>query len=82
MNVRFGKWGNSMAVRIPLPFAKTLKLRAGNQAEARVEHGRLIIEPVARPAYDLDTLIDGITEANRHAEVDWGADTGREAISE
>lgn len=32
------------------------------------------------PTYDIDRLIDGITEANRYGEVDWGTDTGREAM--
>lgn len=83
MNVRFGKWGNSMAVRIPLSLSNALKLHSGDRAEARVENGRLIIEPVVTPpTYDIDRLIDGITEANRHGEVDWGADAGREAIPE
>jgi antitoxin MazE len=83
MNVRFGKWGNSMAVRIPLSVSNALKLHSGDRAEARVENGRLIIEPVVTPpTYDIDRLIDGITEANRHGEVDWGVDADREAIPE
>ena len=34
--------------------------------------------PVLRPLR-LDDLLEAITEANRHEEVDWGAATGREA---
>jgi antitoxin MazE len=32
-----------------------------------------------RRRYDLEHLIDGITEENRHSEVDWGPAAGNEA---
>jgi antitoxin MazE len=32
-----------------------------------------------RRRYDLERLIDGITEENRHSEIDWGPAAGNEA---
>lgn len=47
--------------------------------EVRVEHGRVIIEPVS-PAYFLDDLLAGITARNLHTEQDFGLPQGRELL--
>lgn len=38
-----------------------------------------IIEPVA-PVYTLDDLLNGITDDNRHGEVDFGGAQGQEQL--
>jgi antitoxin MazE len=71
------KWGNSPAVRIPAGIMQSAQLSLDQAVEVRAEGGRIIIEPVA-PTYTLDELLDGITDENRHDEVDFGKAQGQE----
>ncbi len=45
MQVEIGKWGNSMALRIPAIMAKESGLKVGSSAELTVKDGVLIITP-------------------------------------
>ena len=78
METQIGKWGNSLAVRIPLAFVREAQLQEGTTVDVRVSEGRLIITPIRRK-YRLDQLVVGITPENRHAETDWGEPVGNEA---
>jgi antitoxin MazE len=40
------KWGNSAAVRLPVPMLSELALNVGSRIELKHENGRLVIEPV------------------------------------
>lgn len=71
------KWGNSPAVRIPAAIMQSAQLSLDQAVDVRAEGGRIIIESVA-PAYTLDDLLDGITNENRHDEVDFGKAQGQE----
>jgi antitoxin MazE len=71
----FAKWGHSIAVRIPLALAKDLGIKEGTPADISVRNGTLVVTPVATPAYDLATLVAGITDENRHGEI-----TGHHAV--
>ena len=73
------KWGNSPAVRIPAAVMEAAHLTLNQPLEVRAENGRVILEPTA-PGYDLAALLAGITEENRHSEVDFGAPEGRELL--
>ena len=53
-------------------------MRLDQAVDVREERGRIIIEPVRAPAVDLDLLIAGITDENRHAEIDSGEALGKE----
>ncbi len=46
--------------------------------DVREEQGRIIIEPVRAPAFDLASLVAGITDENRHAELESGGPIGNE----
>ena len=76
---RVQKWGNSLALRIPKPYAEAAGLTANSPVELRVEDGQIVIRPLAKPDLTLDDLLAGITEANRHGEIDSGAPVGGEA---
>ncbi|MGP9819135.1 AbrB/MazE/SpoVT family DNA-binding domain-containing protein [Salinarimonas sp. NSM] len=79
MIVHFSKWGNSVAVRIPAAMANELSAGPGTTAEMRLEHGRLVIEPVRpQPQYTLDELLDGMTPEDAYPEVATGPAVGRE----
>jgi antitoxin MazE len=77
--VQIAKWGNSLAVRIPAAHAKEIGLSENVKAELSVRDGKLILAPLeATPSFNLDDLITGITDANRHEEIDTGEATGHE----
>jgi antitoxin MazE len=82
MKVEFQKWGNSLALRVPKAFAEEIGAVPGKQAEMTTDNGVLVIkvhQPRKRRRYRLENLINGITEGNRHREVDWGPPVGNES---
>jgi antitoxin MazE len=80
MRVTVKKWGNSASIRIPSPIMEAAQVRLDQQVDVRAERGRIVVEPVRMPAFDLATLVAGITDENRHEEVDFGAPVGKEAF--
>lgn len=68
------KWGNSAAIRLPACIIETGCLQIDQTVEIQEEAGRIII----KPALNLETLISGITDDNRHTEVDFGQSVGNE----
>jgi antitoxin MazE len=72
------RWGNSLAVRIPKPFAEEVGLEAGTIVDMRLVDEGLLVAPAPDEALSLDDLLDGVTKANIHAEVDAGPSQGRE----
>lgn len=78
MRTRIVKWGNSLGLRIPKAFAADLGVGAGTPVELAIEDGRLILQAVTRPSYDLADLLEGVTPENLHTEIGTGAPVGRE----
>ncbi len=78
MQTHVGKWGNSLAVRIPAAFAREAGLEEGAAVDLAVSEGQLIVTR-ARSRYNLEDLISAITPENRHPETDWGEPAGNEA---
>jgi antitoxin MazE len=78
MKTRVQKWGNSLALRIPLSVAVDLGLSEGSTAELRTNAGKLEVIPVTEAAAELDRLLELVTEDNLHGEVDTGKPVGRE----
>lgn len=79
MVVQFAKWGNSLALRIPAPFAKEIGATENSEAELTVRDGKLIVSLVEDvPTFDLEALVARITEANRHEETGSGPAVGAE----
>lgn len=73
------KWGNSLALRIPNAFAREISVREGVSVDISVTNGALLVRPVEEAhVYDLDALLCGITEENRHGEVATGKSVGNE----
>ena len=81
--VKFCKWGNSLAVRIPKALANAIAASEGKRAEMTVENGKLILRSIGKsdgkPRYTLDELLRGMTRDNVPQEVDWGPQRGNEA---
>jgi len=80
MRVMIKKWGNSASVRIPAAIMDATRIRLDQAVDVREERGRIIIEPVRAPSFDLDVLIAGITDENRHAEIDFGGPVANEIL--
>jgi antitoxin MazE len=80
MRVQVQKWGNSLAVRIPKPFAADADVREGTELDLAVSEGRLVATLVRRRRPSLQRLLSGVTSKNLHGEVDSGPPMGREAF--
>ena len=78
MRVTVKKRGNSASVRTPSPIMEAAHVRLDQRVDVRAERGRIDIEPVRARAYDLATLVAGITDENRHVEIDFGGPVGKE----
>ena len=78
MRTKVQKWGNSLAVRIPKPFAEGAGLKVATEVEMSLERGSLRFSPVRR-RWQLKALVSRITTRNRHAEVEAGQPAGRES---
>lgn len=46
--VKFCKWGNSLAVRIPKALANAIPASEGKSAEMTVKNGILILRPIVK----------------------------------
>ena len=77
MRTSIGKWGNSLALRLPRVIAEQIELREGSPVILRVNDGSLIITP-SRPRYSLDELLANHKQDDAPKEVDWGAPEGKE----
>ena len=78
MLTRVQKWGNSLAVRIPKPFANEAGLEPDTPVEMSVVDGKIIVETVREPTLTLDQLLAQVTDDNLHREVDTGPTLGNE----
>jgi antitoxin MazE len=79
MRTKVVKWGNSLGLRIPKSFAGDLQVADGSTVELTLEDGHLLIRAVPEIEYSLESLLEGVTDENLHAEVDTGGPVGREA---
>jgi antitoxin MazE len=71
------RWGNSLAVRIPKPFAAEAQLSEDSDVDISVEQGRIVITPAKRD-WNLAKLLKQISPSNLHREVEWGDSRGKE----
>ncbi len=72
------KWGNSAAVRIPASVLEAAHVRLDQAVDVREEGGRIVIEVMHPLRYDIDALVNAITDENRHDSVDMGPAVGQE----
>ena len=78
MNAQVGKWGNSLAVRIPGAYARELGLAEGAELDLTCVDGGLLLRPRKRE-YRLEELLEQITPESIHCETDWGSGVGGES---
>ncbi|WP_447985450.1 AbrB/MazE/SpoVT family DNA-binding domain-containing protein [Nitrospira sp. Nam74] len=80
MESRLKKWGNSIAVRLPMSMVKKCQLSENQRIDISCHGGRIVIEPVSFSRYHFDVLVRQITAENRHDPVDFGCPLGRELL--
>jgi antitoxin MazE len=79
MQSQIGKWGNSLALRIPGAIAREAALGEGNTVDITVRRGSIVIRPIReRPRLELDDLLSKISDENLHAETTTGPAVGDE----
>ncbi len=78
MRSRIQQWGNSLALRIPRPFAKDAGLRRHTEVEVSLVDGNVVISAIEDPEPTLEMLLAQVTEDNLHSEVDTGPPLGKE----
>lgn len=72
------RWGNSLAIRIPKPFALQADLEEDSEVDISVEGDRIVVSPATKE-WKLHELLAGITRRNSHKEISWGDRAGGEA---
>lgn len=78
MRSKIQQWGNSLALRIPKPFAEEVGLSRHSDVELSVVDGNLLVFPIRDPQPTLEEVLDGVTDDNLHSETDTGPAVGRE----
>ena len=68
MRVQVQKWGNSLALRIPKPFAEDAAVKEGSVLDMSVSDGRLVAVPVQRKKFTLKQLLSKVNKNNRSEE--------------
>ena len=79
MRTKVQKWGNSLALRIPKPFADEVGLQANTGVEISLEEGKLVVSRLEATPVNLEEILQGITPDNLHREVASGTAVGNEA---
>ena len=79
METRIGKWGNSLALRIPQSVAASMGITLNAAVELTPRGEQLVVSVLNRPATELDDLLALVTEDNLHGEVETGPAVGGEA---
>lgn len=72
---RIGKWGSSLAVRIPKTIAQRWGVSEGSGIEMTLRGDRVVLR---KPACNLADIVAGVTAENLHCEQDIGESRGRE----
>ncbi len=76
METKIQKWGNSLGIRIPMNIINDLSLKNGSTVDITENNEAIIIRP--KKNYNLNELIEEISENNIHYEIDYGNVEGNE----
>lgn len=79
MRTKIQRWGHSLALRIPKPFAIEAKLVDRTEVDLIITNGKLVVTPAAQTTQSLKDLLSRVTNRNLHQEVDTGTPVAREA---
>ena len=76
MKNRVQKWGNSLAVRLPKSFAAELGWSENTPVALSLDDDGLVIRTDKERAWDLEALLDAVTEDNIHPVLEAGTAAG------
>lgn len=78
MKIQIGRWGNSLAVRIPSNVVKDLGLADGAKLDMTTAEGSMILRPARRKRveHSLDELLAGVSADTLHRASNWSSPTG------
>ena len=83
--VTVGKWGKSLAIRLPGEIVKAAGLSNGERLDIETHDGEIVIRR-AVPHFTLEELFRGKSPEEWRADYagafDWGPDVGREIVEE
>jgi antitoxin component of MazEF toxin-antitoxin module len=84
-HARVGRWGKSLAVRLPTQVATSLGLQEGDRVEVLTREGEAVVRRL-EPALTAESLFEGRSSDEWRAFYedcyDWGPDIGREIVDE
>ena len=75
INLHVGKWGSSLAVRIPKAIAEQCGVTEGSAIEMNAKGSQIVL---SKRNYDLDEMLSRITPENCHPEQEIGEAQGNE----
>lgn len=78
MKAKIQMWGNSLALRIPKPFANQAKIEEGSNVDISIEKEKIIIKSLKDSEYSLTELLSKINKNNIHDEISYGDPQGKE----
>jgi antitoxin MazE len=79
MKSQIGRWGNSLALRIPKYIVDGLDLSIDDEVDCTISEGQLIIKPVRIKNYAKYTLAELLSQdLEPEEEIDWGKPVGEE----
>jgi antitoxin MazE len=73
------KWGNSLAVRIPKGIAEEARMREGDAVLITAAKNRIELHR-AESIPTLKEFVAKFHPDNRHEEIEWGSDVGKEIV--
>ena len=80
-----GRWGKSLALRLPLEIANKLDFHEGERVEIDAAPDRIVVRKT-KPEYRLEELFAGRSSDEWRTiyagAFDWGPDIGREIVEE
>ncbi len=79
MKTKIQKWGNSLAIRLPIALTSHSSLYEGSGVLVKTQGRNIVIEPVdSAKEISLKDMVSKITPSNRYKAVDWGKPVGKE----
>jgi len=78
MRTKIQRWGHSLAVRLPKPFAEEARLAEQAEVDLTLVNGKIVVTPTAKRPMRLADLLSGVTKRNLHDAVVTGTPVGRE----
>ena len=77
MKTQIGKWGNSLAIRIPKHIAEELALVVNTEVDCQLKDGVIVVRPIDKfGKYTLQQLL--AEELEPDPEIEWGEPMGAE----